>query len=200
MEMSKSGRLAALAAALVAVALLAGCASVPAVRATTDSAADFGSYHTYGFVERTGTDRGDYTTLVSRALKAAVAVEMEKRGYRPSETPDLLVNFQANVRRKQESSSMPSVMAPFRGSYYGLDSPFYGYGCLETARDVNEGSLNIDIVDRVRKQSVWEGVALGEVSEVKLRQPELTLPPVVAQIFAHYPYGAGRGTVAAPQP
>jgi hypothetical protein len=200
MDIRKSGRLAVAAAALAAMAMLGGCASGPSVRATSDPAADFATFRTYGFVERTGTDRGDYATIVSRALKAAVAVEMEKRGYRPSDNPDLLVNFQANVRRKQEMSAIPSAVAPFRGGYYGIEGPFYGYGCLETARDVNEGSLNIDIVDRVRKQSVWEGVALGEVSEAKLRQPEVTLPPLVAQIFAHYPYAAGRGTTATPQP
>ncbi len=200
MEMRKSGRWAAVMAALVATAMLAGCASGPTVRATADPAADFGTYRTYGFVERTGTDRGDYSTIVSRALKAAVAVEMEKRGYRAAENPDLLVNFQANVRRKQELSSVPAAGMGLRSGYYGIEGPLFGYGCLETARDVNEGTLNIDIVDRVRKQSVWEGVALGEVSEAKLRTPEVSLPPLVERIFAHYPYAAGRGTVAAPQP
>ena len=75
MEARKAGRRAGIAAVLVAVATVAGCATGPSVRATTDPAADFATYHTYGFVERTGTDRGDYSTIVSRALKAAVAVE-----------------------------------------------------------------------------------------------------------------------------
>jgi len=200
MDARKAGRRAGIAAVLVAVATVAGCATGPSVRATTDPAADFATYHTYGFVERTGTDRGDYSTIVSRALKAAVAVEMEKRGYRLADNPDLLINFQANLRHKQELDTTPVAGPAFRGGFYGLDGPLFGYGCLETARDVNEGRLNIDIVDRVRKQSVWEGVALGEVAESKLRTPEITLPPLVAQIFAHYPYAAGRGAAASPQP
>jgi hypothetical protein len=175
------------------LAALSGCASGPSVRGTTDPAADFARYHTYGFVEHLGTDRGEYSTIVSRALKAAVATEMEKRGYRTAENPDLLVNFQANTQRTQEVSTVPAISA-FRGGYaYGIDGSFYGYGCLQSARDVVEGTLNIDLVDRERHQSVWEGVALGKLTEAQMRQPEAALPPLVGSIFLKYPYAAGRG-------
>jgi hypothetical protein len=185
---------------IAGVAMLAGCASGPAVRGTADPATDFAKYHTYGFVEHLGTDRGDYSTIVSRALKAAVASEMEKRGYRVAENPDLLVNFQANTQRSQEVSTAPAI-SPFRGGYaYGIDGSFYGYGCLQSARDVVEGTLNVDLVDRERHQSVWEGVALGKLTEAQTRQPEVALPPLVGAIFLKYPYAAGRGTAEAPRP
>jgi hypothetical protein len=198
--MRLTGRMTAGLASLAAFALLGGCASGPAVRSMTDPAADFGTYRTYGFLEHLGTDRGDYSTIVSRALKAAVAVEMEKRGYRAADNPDLLVNFQASTRKTQELSPAPAMMSGRFGYYSGLDGPFYPYGCMQSARDVNEGTLNIDLVDRTRHQSVWEGVALGEVRESKLRQPELALPPLVTQIFTKFPYVAGRGAPVVPQP
>jgi hypothetical protein len=198
--MLESGRIWMRLAAAAVVAMLAGCASGPTVRATTDPAADFGKYHTYGFVEHLGTDRGEYSTLVSRALKAAVATEMEKRGYRAAENPDLLVNFQANTQHSQELSTMPSV-GVYRGGYaYPLDGSFYGYGCLQSARDVVEGTLNVDLVDRARHQSVWEGVALGKLTEKQMRQPDSALPPLVGSIFLKYPYAAGRGTADVQRP
>ena len=199
MQTRNSGRTAALAAVLAA-AMLAGCASGPSVRATTDPAADFGAYRTYGFLEHVGTDRGDYSTIVSRALKAAVNAEMEKRGYRLAEAPDLLINFQANTRKTQEVSSVPLPSPFYRGGYlYGYEGP-WGYGCMQNARDVSEGTLNIDIVDRQRKQTVWEGVALGQMSESRLRQPEVSLPPLVAGIFSKFQYAAGRGVASPAQP
>jgi hypothetical protein len=198
--MRTHGRIWTMAALVVGMALLGGCASGPRVRSMTDPAADFGTYRTYGFPEHLGTDRGDYSTIVSRALKAAVSVEMEKRGYRLAENPDLLVNFQASTRKTQELSPSPAVLSPHFSYYGGIDGPFYPYGCLQSAHDVNECTLNIDIVDRARHQSVWEGVALGEVRESKLRQPELSLPPMVQQIFLKFPYAAGRSAPATTQP
>ncbi len=198
--MLDSGRMWTGLAVAGAVAMLSGCASGPAVRGTTDPAADFGKYHTYGFVEHVGTDRGDYSTIVSRALTAAVTTEMEKRGYRLAANPDLLVNFQANTQRSQELTPAPAI-ASFRGGYgYGIDGPFYGYGCLQNAHDVVEGTLNVDLVDRERHQSVWEGVALGKLTTAQMRQPDTALPPLVGAIFLKFPYAAGRGTVDAPRP
>jgi len=195
--MRDSGRIRTIFAALGVAVLLGGCTSGPAVRATTDPAADFAKYHSYGFVEHLGTDRGDYSTIVSRALRAAVAVEMDKRGYRQAANPDLLVNFQANIQHTQQLT--PDLMAAGSMRFpYRFDGGFYG--CLESARDVNEGTLNVDVVDRARMQSVWEGVALGHPTDAQMRQPEVSLPPMIASIFAKYPYAAGRGTGDAPRP
>lgn len=181
------------------VALLAACATGPTVRSNYDPGADFGRYRTYGYVENLGTDRSGYSTIVSSILRTAVSRELERRGYSPSPAPDLLVNFQARLRRVQDVSPGPGPGPFYYGYRDGVYGPWPGYDYELTVRDYTEGTLNIDIVDRDRKQLVWEGVAIGEVSERKLRDPATSLPEVVARILAHYPFAAGQGA-AVPRP
>jgi len=183
-----------LIAAILALAVLGSCASGPKLRSNYDTSADFGAYRTYGFFEKLGTDRSGYSTIVSATLKSAVSSEMEKRGYRLAETPDVLINFQARLRRTQEISGVPGPPPFYYGYRYGFYGPWPGYDYEPMVRDYTEGTLNIDIVDRVRKQLVWEGVAIGEVSEKKLRSPATALPDVVMRIFSQYPFVAGQGT------
>jgi hypothetical protein len=184
------GRLPAL---LAVVALLGGCASEPRLRSSFDPSADFGAYRTYGFVAPLGTDRSGYSTIISSTLRAAVSREMEQRGYEYSATPDLLVNFHARLRERQQVDVVPVGGPPFYYGYrYGYYAPWGGYPYETLVRDYTEGTLNVDIVDRARKQLVWEGIAIGEVSEKKLRDPASALPPVVARIFSRYPFRAGQ--------
>jgi hypothetical protein len=53
-----------------------------------------------------------------------------------------------------------------------------------------KGTLNIDLVDAKRKQLVWEGVAVGRVTDDKLANPEPAIDKAVADIFAKYTYRA----------
>jgi hypothetical protein len=200
MNAHHSRAVAASAMAIVALALLGGCASGPKLRSNHDPSADFSTYRTYGFFERLGTDRSGYSTIVSATLKSAVGNEMDKRGYRLSATPDLLINFQARLRRTQEVTSVPGPPPFYYGYRYGFYGPWPGYDFEPMVRDYTEGTLNIDIVDRARKQLVWEGIAIGEVSEQKLRNPAAALPEVVTRIFSQYPYAAGQGTPMSRQP
>jgi len=188
------GRLAAL---LAAVALLGACASEPRLRSSVDPGADFGAYRTYGFVDPLGTDRSGYSTIVSSTLRAAASREMEQRGYAYSATPDLLVNFHARLRTMRQVDVVPTPEPPFYYGYrYGYYAPWSGYYYETLVRDYTEGTLNIDVVDRARKQLVWEGIAIGEVSEKKRNDPATALPPVVARIFSRYPYQAGQAAPA----
>jgi hypothetical protein len=79
---------------------LAGCASQRGadIRVNAAPTVDYSRYATFGFPERTGTDHGGYSTLVTDYFKAAVRAEMEARGYEyVDEDPDLLVNFYAKL-------------------------------------------------------------------------------------------------------
>ena len=190
-----------LAALLATMAVLGACASEPRLRSSFDPQADFSAYRTYGFVEPLGTDRGGYSTIVSSTLRTAVSREMEQRGYVYAATPDLLVNFYARLREKQQVDVVPAGPPPFYYGYrYGYYAPWLGYPNETLVREYTEGTLNIDVVDRARKQLVWEGVAIGQVSEKKLRDPAGALPPVVARIFSRYPFRAGQAGPATAAP
>jgi hypothetical protein len=175
--------------ALLATALAAGCASGPKLYSNQDPAANFSAYRTYNFAPVLGTDRQGYSSLLSQYLKAATAREMEVRGYQKSDNPDLLVNFYVNTKEKIRSQSTPTT-----GGYYGYRSGYYGaWGGYETTvTQYTEGTLTIDLVDASRDQLVWEGTAVGRVSEDVKENLQPRVDQVVTQIFGQFVQSAGR--------
>ena len=185
--------LAALAGAALAAA---GCASGPQVRAERDKTVDFSQYQTFGFVNPLGTDREGYQTMVSQYLKAATQRELEARGLRLVEdSSQLLVNFSGRLNDRLLASPGPStgVMIGVGAGhgYYRYRTGFYTTWPLypmETQVDTySEGTLNIDVIDAARKQMVWEGVAVGRVTEKTMENLKPEIDQAVSAIFAKYP-------------
>lgn len=175
---------------LASLALLAGCATGPQIYTNSDPAGDFTGYRTYNFAEPLGTDRADYTSLLSQYLKTAVSRELGARGYQRSENPDLLVNFYTESKEKVQSTT---TAGPGLGGFYGWRTGYYGvWGGYETrVTQYTEGTLVIDVVDARRSQLVWEGIAVDRVREENLRNPQSAVDQAVAQIFAQFPWRAG---------
>jgi hypothetical protein len=185
--------------ALAAAGLLAlaGCAVGPEIRTDYDAAVDFSRYSTFAFMER--EERGEtrtYDTIGDRRVIAAVTRELEARGYRKVESdPDLLVNFAMITEDIQDLRTVPSAMPPigygwygWRGAYY-YPWPTYTY---ETYVDRYErGTLFIDLVDPELRQLVWEGRAIGRVTQATREDPAGALDNAVSEIFARYPFQAG---------
>lgn len=170
-------------------ALLGGCASGPKIFARQDPSADFGAYRTFGFRAPLGTDEQGYSSILSQLLRTAVTREMESRGYKRADQPDLLVNFHVSTREKVQATSAPAA-----GGYYGYRRGYYGvwggYPMETTVTQYTEGTLNIDLVDARRNQLVWEGVAVGRIREEARRNLEPAVNEAVAKIFLEYPHRA----------
>ena len=169
--------------------VLAACSSGPAIRSVRDASAVFSAYATFGFFEPVGTDRAGYETLVTQALKSATRREMEARGYRfAGSGADLLVNFNAQLAERTEVQ--PRAMPVPHPDYYGYRSyitwPDYGV----VVDQYQEGTLNIDVVDAQRKKLIWEGVAIGRVTEKVQRHRTEAIDKAVAEIFKTYPVPA----------
>ena len=176
----------------VAAAALAACATGPKVNADYDHSADFSAYRTYGFFDELGTDAAGYESLITQTLKSATRREMEARGYTYAETgADLSINFNAKLAQQTRVSQVP--MAPM---YYGYRRGYYGgwggYGYDTRVDQYVEGTLNIDVVDTARKQLVWEGVAVGRVTDKQREQRQAAINAAVAEIFTRYPFRAGQ--------
>jgi hypothetical protein len=159
-----------------------GCASGPQVY--THAAPDFSpsAYRTYGFLEEANTDRAGYSTLLTQYLEAAAARELQSRGFQPSEEPDLLVNFHVVAQDKVRVTPTPTAYYGWRRAY-----AWGGMGYANEVESFTQGTLNVDLVDRARKQLVWEGVAVGRVTEQKLKDPQPAIDAAVAAIFARLP-------------
>jgi hypothetical protein len=169
-------------AIIVVAVATCGCASGPKVYA--HAAPDFSplAYRTYGFLQEANTDRAGYSTLLTQYLEAAAARELQSRGYRPSPEPDLLVNFHIVAKDKVQVTSTPNAYYGWRRAY-----AWGGTGYTNEVRSFTEGTLNVDLVDRARKQLVWEGVAVGRVTEQKLKDPQPAIDAAVTAIFARLP-------------
>lgn len=154
--------------------LLAGCATGPSIRSDYDRSADFASYRTYDFASELGTDRAGYSTLITSHFKRSISEELEKRGYRRSESnPDLLVNFFVAISEKTDvrSSPAPTFGVGYYGYRYGLYTAWPAYSADVRTVTYKTGTANIDIIDAKRKQLVWEGIAEGRVTDEALENP-----------------------------
>ncbi len=179
-----------------AALVVAGCASGPRVRAERDKTVDFSQYHTFGFVTPLGTDREGYQTIVSQYLKAATQRELEARGLRLVEdAPQLLVNFSGRLNDRLLAKAVPEtgllVGAGFGHDYYRYRTGFYTtwplYPMDSRVDTYTEGTLNIDVIDAARKQMVWEGVAVGRVTEKTMDNLKPKIDEAVTAIFSKYP-------------
>src|SRR5512139_2562116 len=188
---------AALAAAAIA---LAGCASGPEIRADYDKAADFGKYRTYGFVAQAGTDQGDFRSLSTQMLQNAAARQMEQRGYTRAENADLVINFTGQLEEKVDVESTP---APYYGPGWGYGgwygAPYGGWGGTEvTTRRYNVGTLVIDVVDREKRQVVYQGVISGVVTKEMQQNRQEAITRAVGRLYEQYPFVAGQSAPVPP--
>ena len=197
MNSSRTHMLALLAFAATA---LAGCASGPDVRGDYDRSADFGKYRTYGFVAQAGTDSGDFKSLSTLLLQNAASREMGARGYRRADNPDLVINFKGKLEEKVDVESTP---APYYGpgwGYGGWGGAYYGgWGGTEVStRRYNVGTRVMDVVDREKRQVVFQGGVEGVVTKEMMQNREASINAAVTQIFSKYPFVAGQSAPVAP--
>ena len=187
-----------LPALLATVVALAACATPPEIRTDYDPGIDFAKFQTYGFFDRPArADAEGYSTLTERRIEAAIARELEARGYRRADNPDLLVNFAVSAQDIQEVRQVPTASAMPPPGYYGWRYPYYRtwptYGYETRVDNYRRGSLFVDLVDATEEKLVWEGVATARVTEKMRKEPEATIDAVVAEMFGRYPFQAGRG-------
>ena len=169
------------------LALLAGaslaCATVR-VTVDYDPNEDFSSYRTFAWfpIVRPSSDPEVASPLVDARIRAAVARELEAKGYRQviDRTPDFYVTWHVSVEDKLD---VYTVDRGYVGSWgYVVSIP-------ETrVRQYEEGTLLIDVADAREKQLVWRGVGKGRLR----RQPtpeQLTadVDGAVAEILERFP-------------
>lgn len=201
MYTSGSGPRLRLVATLAALAaLVTGCASGPDVRGDYDRAADFGKYKTYNFLS--AGDGAEFKSIGQQMMQQAAVREMEARGYVKSDNPDLVLNFKGKLEEKTDIQSTP---APYYGPSYGYrgwgGAPYgaYGYGGTEvTTRRYKVGTLVMDVIDREKRQAVYQGGIEGVVTSKMLEDRQGSIDNAVAAIFSKYPFVAGQSTPVAP--
>lgn len=150
---------------VVIIILLAACSGARVLNAETAEGANMGSYKTFDFfqVEASGdTATGSFQDRIIR-IEDAIAIEMQKHGYLLSKTnPDLLVNIGLVVKDATQT----------RETNYLTDAPRYigqrRYSWKSEEVVVGkyrQGTVTVDLVDRVQNKQVWQGTVQGVIPE-----------------------------------
>jgi hypothetical protein len=168
---------------------LAGCAaSGPRVTSNTNPATDFASFSTYNFMQPLGTDRdGGIQTPLSAMLMGALSRELESRGFKRSDNPDLLVNTFVVTEERMDVRQVPTASSfrSYRGSRYS------SWGNQTTqVRQYTRGTLAIDLIDANQRMLAWEGVAQQRLGRNATQITQEQVDTAVGAVLAEFPYSA----------
>lgn len=176
---------------------LTACSSGPKIESDYDHTIDFSQYKTYGFFSPMGIENPNYSSIYGSIFRDAISKEMNSRGYRMSDNPDLMINVSG---RLQQKTKVTTTSDPYMGGgYYGYRRGAYGtwggygYGTQTHVSNYTEGTVNVDMVDRTEKRMVWEGVAVGRVNEKKSNEEtRQAIYSGIQEMYAGYPFRAGQ--------
>lgn len=180
---------------LLLSAILFGCQSVPSIHSMHDQTAQFDRYTTFGFHPTLLLKGDEYDSLAYRYIKSAINNEMLKKGYKYAKQPELWVNFHVYVKDKIKINTVPSFgTAPYTPSasfYYNYRQGYGVWGDYpiyeERITQYTEGTINIDLIDNNTNRLLWEGVAIGRVSEKTYDNLEEQINQAVGLIFQEFP-------------
>tara|TARA_R110000868_G_C10957370_1_gene768197 strand:- start:2418 stop:3023 length:606 start_codon:yes stop_codon:yes gene_type:complete len=135
-----------------------------------------------------------FNTLIKKRLNAAIQVQMQSKGYvMDKSNPDLLVDSRIVVQTKNvnyNSGGYPYF--PYYGHGYGYGHfGYYGYGYYggyQSSEEHKEGGVVIEIIDREKRQLVWQGFA-PDVLHANTEDKQKEIREAVAKIFAKYQFG-----------
>jgi hypothetical protein len=167
------------------VGLLA-CASVT-VSHDYDTEADFAGYRTFGWsaveTPQTGNVELD-NPLLQRRVRDAIERVLAAQGYQQLEDhePDFYVTYHLGVEKRLTSSGMSTSVGSY-GRHGGVS-----VGTGSTVREVDEGTLAIDVIDTQSGELVWRGTGKRRLRDAET--PEKTTEAVnrtVEAILAEFP-------------
>lgn len=152
--------------AVVALALVvAACAtSTPQQPASMrDPSVDFTKFGTFGWAGPATAPTEQPVTLLDQNIRAAIAAEMNARGYvAATEKPDLLIAYETASAQKLENN--PVRVGIGVGSWGGNVGGSINMGS-PSVRNYQEGSLVIHAVDPARNAEVWQGQVSGKLTK-----------------------------------
>ncbi|MEQ8734437.1 MAG: DUF4136 domain-containing protein [Rhodospirillaceae bacterium] len=166
---------------------LAGCASQITAWSDYDPSRDFSSIRTYAWASdepflHPTSDEPHATPLNDRRIRRAVEHEMAQKGITKTstETADIVISFTVGTREKIRTSTEGTVW--YRSRYWRHDYIVLDEPLLET---YTEGTLAIDIFDRLSREQVWHGWASERIRAED--DVEALINKAVAEILKAFP-------------
>ncbi len=172
--------------------LLAACSSVH-VHSAVDRKTNFAAYRTFNFAETPMVLRSVYFQPVNQErARMDIQRELEQRGLRLSDHPELKVRFYLTVADKVYDPQKPTSLAdpaPYAiGKYYSFTyGRDYPWNPNETV-DYKEGTLVIDFVDANNYRLVWQALVTGILYPNRAdEQMANRIREAIDQAFKQYP-------------
>jgi hypothetical protein len=166
---------------------LAACsANEQLTKVDQKSGIDFASYKTYNFMDEVARNDSAFQRSGTGIfdLKAAVAQEMERRGYRKAAQPDLWVNIGMVTQTRTQTrpgdfrtDALPRYIGQRNYHWDARDVPVGQY---------QEGTATIELVDATRKELVWQGTTTSTLSKTPTKVTK-QINEVVAAVFEKFP-------------
>lgn len=166
--------------ALACSACVAACStSLPPPTVHTAAAPDapFGRYHTFSFAAPRGAPAGYTPTArsveVQRKMRPIIAASLRDKGYvEVGEGADFVVTHGAGRRDATGTRQLSRRAVTLMGE-------------TEQERSFLEGSLVVDVYDRLTGDEVWHGAATAEIAESGIDEQRLT--DAVRRVMAAFP-------------
>ena len=161
--------------------ILTSCSTV-SVYSDYDKNVDFASYKTYAFF-KPGIDKVEISDLDKRRILHAIETQMQAKGFTKSDNPDLLVNIFTKSREQVNVNQFSA------GWGYGWGwgwNPYMMYGSQPMVSTSTEGTLYIDLIDAKKKEMIWQGEGIGNLTKNVDKKDE-KVNEFVSKILAQYP-------------
>ena len=180
---------------LLAVLALSACAPSMTINSDFDHSQDFTKYKTFRYATKDELNPDDILQtepFVGNRVKAAIEKNLQASGYQmlDSGETDFVVLAHAGVQQQVAVSTTTSYGYGGYGSYYGgWYDPWWGpYGGYTSVSYYNEGTLVIDIVDTVKKELTWRGMATATLADnPSAQQQEKNITKAVNAILINFP-------------
>jgi hypothetical protein len=169
---------------ITTIFLLTSCASIQ-VTSDYDTAVRFDDVKTYAFF-KPGIDKVELSDLDKRRILAALENNLNLKGFRASETPDVLINFHTKAEKnvRVNESFVGGWGDPFYGPYGGWG---WGFNRPYNVNTTTSGVLFIDIINATNKRLIWQGKGTGKLSNGTPEERTAKINEFVAEIMAAYP-------------
>lgn len=165
---------------LLLLFVLGSCASV-SVNTDYDKRVDFTQFKTYAY-HKNGIDKVEISDLDKKRILRSIDEVMAAKGFTKSDNPDLLINFFTKAREEVNVNQFNAGWG--YGWGWGWNPMFYGgYGSTYTT---TEGTLYIDLIDAKKKEMIWQGQGIGNLTKDVEKKDEV-IKEFVSRILEKYP-------------
>ncbi|MCC3160805.1 DUF4136 domain-containing protein [Hymenobacter sp. 15J16-1T3B] len=174
---------------LLALPLLAACSATEVKSTEQAPGVNFGAYRTYNFMPGEARNEAEFrrASVGLDEVKQAVAREMERRGYRRAEQPELWVNI--GVVNEEKVQTRPGDFRTDAAPYYIGQRTYHWQAGDVPVGTYAVGTVTVDVVDAGRNDLVWQGVTASPLSKDPAKSAR-RVDEAITELFGRYPVPA----------